>query len=490
MPFEPRRAYTALTLNTLAFAVCFAAWTMNGVLVAYLVEAQIATWDPSEVGWLIGIPVLSGALLRLPAGVLTDRFGGRAVFPLLMIAAAVPMYFVSYARTFAQFAWGGLGFGIAGASFAVGAAYTSVWFPPHRQGTALGIFGVGNTGVALTSMGAPIVLGALTGGGLDEQGWRMLPRLYAAALVATAVVFYALAPSRLVARGGQRSIAQRLAPLRNLRVWRFGLYYFLVFGGFVALSQWLIPYYVNVYAFSVAQAGLLAACFSLPSGATRALGGWMADRWGARAVMYRVFFACLLGLAALCVPRMDIRSPGEGIMATASGVVQRVSPEEVAVDGRSYPLQPPGVALESFDDRMLVLPSLSSWHEPVVETGQRVAKRQLLAKGVTHIYFQANVWIFSGLVLAVGIAMGIGMAGVFKYIPDYFPNEVGVVGGAVGVIGGLGGFFCPIVFGYLLRWTGLWTTTWFFLAALSLVCLVWLHLVVQRLLRAQASAPR
>ena len=126
-----------------------------------------------------------------------------------------------------------------------------------------------------------------------------------------------------------------------------------------------------------------------------------------------------------------------------------------------------------------------------MRTGEAVAKRQLLARGVTHVYFQANVWIFTGLVFAVGLAMGIGMAGVFKYIPHYFPNEVGVVGGAVGVIGGLGGFACPIIFGYLLRGTGLWTTTWFFLAALSLVCLTWLHLVVQRLLKAEAAgAPR
>jgi NNP family nitrate/nitrite transporter-like MFS transporter len=182
---------------------------------------------------------------------------------------------------------------------------------------------------------------------------------------------------------------------------------------------------------------------------------------------------------------MDIQSPGEGVMAARAGTVSSVSPSEIVVDERRYPIKPrrdPGIS----QDDVLVLPTLSSWHEPVVQVGQQVPKRQLLAKGVTHIYFQANVWIFTFLVFVVGIAMGIGKAGVYRYIPDYFPTEVGVVGGIVGVIGGLGGFFCPIIFGYLLRATGIWTTTWMFLAALSLVCLVWLHFVVRRMLKREA----
>ena len=109
------------------------------------------------------------------------------------------------------------------------------------------------------------------------------------------------------------------------------------------------------------------------AGLTRAVGGWMSDRWGPRAVMYRVFAVCVLGLAALCVPRMDIRSPGEGVMATRAGVVQEVSPTGILVSGRLYPLRSQAVDLTSFDDRMLVLPTLSSWQEPVVEAGEAVA---------------------------------------------------------------------------------------------------------------------
>ena len=102
---------------------------------------------------------------------------------------------------------------------------------------------------------------------------------------------------------------------------------------------------------------------------------------------------------------------------------------------------------------------------------------------MTHIYFQANVWVFTGLVFVIGIMMGIGKAAVYKHIPEYFPDEVGVVGGIVGVVGGLGGFFCPILFGYMLEGTGLWTTCWMFFAVLSIVCLWWMHAVIQRIMR-------
>ena len=135
---------------------------------------------------------------------------------------------------------------------------------------------------------------------------------------------------------------------------------------------------------------------------------------------------------------------------------------------------------------VLVFPRATFWQEPVVEVGDQVQKKQLLVRGVTHIFFQANVWIFTLLVFVVGIMMGIGKAAVYKFIPDYFPQDVGVVGGIVGVVGGLGGFVCPVIFGYLLKFIGIWTTCWMFFFLLSLLCLVWLHLVVRRMMQAKA----
>lgn len=483
------KGITVLTLNTVAFTVCFACWMVNGVLITFLVEHQAYSWTESQMGWLIGIPVLSGALIRLPVGIMTDKFGGRVVYTGVMLFSALPMFLMSLVDSYWSFFFCSLGFGVAGTSFAVGIAYTSVWFPRQHQGTVLGIFGAGNAGAALTSIFAPRVLGWLTDGGEDIEAWRTMPKLYAGMLVAMAIVFFLLTHTKKVDDSRITSFAQRLAPLRHMRVWRFGLYYFLVFGGFVALAQWLIPYYVNAYTMSVATAGLMASIFSLPAGIIRALGGWMSDSLGARRVMYWVLGAILACCALLVVPRMDIESPGRGIMAKRSGTVVSVSESEIVVDETKYVLKAVNGTILTDEEKnsdVFIWPKSVSWQEPVVEPGEQIAKKQLLARGVTHIYFQANVWVFTGLVFIIGIMMGIGKAAVYKHIPEYFPEEVGVVGGMVGVLGGLGGFVCPILFGYLLEFTGLWTTCWMFFTLLTGVCLWWMHTVVQRMLHAAA----
>ncbi len=486
---QDRKAYVILAMNTLAFTVCFAVWTMNGVLVTYLVEQGVFSWDKAQIGWLIGIPVLTGSIMRLPVGILTDKYGGRIVYGVLLLISAVPTYLLSYATSYEHFILGSLGFGLSGASFAVGIAYTSVWFKKERQGTALGIFGAGNAGSALTSLGAPWLLKYLTNGNENLEAWRMLPQIYAAALVIMAVVFFMFTSTKKVEHGQELTLMQRLAPLKYMRVWRFGLYYFVVFGGFVALAQWLIPYYVSGYGMSVAIAGLMASIFSFPSGVIRALGGWLSDKYGARAIMYWVFGSCLVCFILLCVPRMDIESPGEGIMADKAGTVTEVTAERVAVGGKTYSLLPkPNFSSDEWNEGTLALPRFTFWQEPVVKVGDVIPKKHLLAKGTTHIYFQANVWIFTALVFIVGIMMGIGKAAVYKFIPEYYPMEVGVVGGIVGVIGGLGGFVCPIIFGYILKATGIWTTAWMFFFVVTFICHLWLHITVRRIMREQAPA--
>jgi NNP family nitrate/nitrite transporter-like MFS transporter len=483
------KAISVLTMNTVAFTVCFACWMLNGALVTFLVDRGVFQWTGKQIWWLIGIPVLTGSLVRLPLGILTDKYGGRIVYGLLMLVSAVPMYLLAYARDYQDFVWASLGFGLAGGSFAVGIAYTSLWFPKERQGTALGIFGVGNAGAAVTSMGAPYMLMALTDQGTDLDGWRVLPKIYAAALVVTAAVFFLFTHSRKVDHSHITGLREHLAPLAHVRVWRFGLYYVLVFGAFVALSQGLIPYYVNVYMMPVTTAGLVAAAFSLPGGVVRALGGWISDKWGGRRTMMAVLAGCLACCVLLVVPRMDIQSPGKGVMAERAGVVESVSETDMAVGGKTYPLRPkPAHWLEDRDENMFVFPTSAFWQEPVVNVGDEVKKKQLLAKGVTHIFFQANVWIFTGLVFVLGFLMGVGKAAVYKLIPDYFPKDVGVVGGTVGLLGGLGGFVCPVIFGWLLERTGIWTTCWMFLALLSLACLVWMHFVVRNLMREKAPS--
>jgi len=487
-------AWRALVLNTLAFTVCFAVWMMNGVLMTFLVDNGVHDWDPATLGWLIGVPVLTGSIMRLPIGMLTDRFGGKWVFGLLLLGSAVPTYLVSACDSFGEFLLASLGFGMTGTGFAVGIAFTSVWFPPKRQGLALGIFGAGNAGAALTSLLAPTMLRWLTNSGENVDGWRTLPKIYAAALVMMGIAFLVFTKNRLAPGAAQKTIAQQLKPLANMRVWRFGLYYFYVFGGFVALAQWLIPYYVNAYSMSIVTAGMLASIFSLPSGLVRAFGGWLSDLFGARTVMYWVFGFSLVCFVLLLFPQMDIHAPGSGIMARSAGKVLEADDGRIVVLSKigkkevyTYSMAT-GDLVTTAERRsgVLILPRSMSWQEPAVRVGEEVQKRQLLARGVTHIFFQANVWIFTVLVFGVGVATGIGKAAVYRYIPDYFPRDVGVVGGIVGVLGGLGGFVCPIIFGYLLRWTGIWTTCWLFFLILTAVCTVWLHLVVRNVLKQQS----
>ncbi len=485
MEVATAQSHKALFLNTLAFTVCFAAWMFNGVLVTFLSANKVFDWGPVEIGWLMGIPVLTGALFRLPAGVLTDKYGGKWVFGLLMLFCAIPMYLLSYANNFWQFALCSAGFGMAGVSFSIGIAYTSVWYPQRSQGTALGIFGAGNAGAALTTLFAPTLLNTLTNDATNLEGWRQLPVYYAVMFLIMAGIFLVFSENKKP-RYVPETISKMMQPLKDVRVWRFGLYYFLVFGCFVAFSQWLVPYFVNVYYLPLVTAGILASAFSLPSGVIRALGGWMSDRWGARAVMYWVLGLSVAISFMLVIPKMQIQSPGEGVLAQSAGVVTEVTETRIVVDGQTYMLKQREKDFEALDDSIVVFPTKDTWQEPAVKPGDEVKRRQLLAKGITLIYFQANVWIFAAFVILLGSVWGIGKAAVYKHIPDYFPDQVGVVGGMVGVIGGLGGFVCPILFGYLLDGTGLWTSCWMFMWVISAICLFWMHNVIVHMMRRES----
>lgn len=395
----PRRI---LALNTIAFTACFAVWMMYGALIKFLTSQGLYEFSPQQVGVLIAVPVLTGALLRLPVGILTDRLGGRPVFFGVLLLSALGAFSVTLADSFWGFLLSGLFFGLSGASFAVGIAYTSLWFEKDEQGTALGIFGAGNAGAAVTLMLGPGLLSFLTSRGSSPEGWRAFPVIYGLGLVAMAVAFWFLTENRRSEASTHKTLKERLAPLKNVQVWRFGYYYVLLFGCFVGLSGWLVKYYVDVYGVTLEMAGWLAAAFSLPSGVIRAIGGWLSDKSGARAVMYWVLGTCVVGSLTVCFP-------------------------------------------------MSVVP-------------------------------------FTVIVVVVGIAMGIGMAAVYKHIPVYFPQEVGVVGGMVGVLGGLGGFLCPVVFGILLGATtsseyptGLWTTSWMFISFIALTSLGWMHLAIRRM---------
>ncbi|MBS1940575.1 MAG: NarK/NasA family nitrate transporter [Bacteroidetes bacterium] len=490
-------AHRMLLLSTLAFTVCIAAWLMNGVLVTYLTNNGVFTWTPVQTGWLLGMPVLIGSVMRLPVGILTDKYGGKQVMITVLLISALPLYALSWADSYGAFLGLSIAFGLSGSIFTAGVAYVVLWYPQKRQGTALGIFAAGNAGAALTTLFAPRLLTWLTDNNTALEGWRTLPKLYAGLLVLVAIILLLLARNKVPTAG--KSFSQRIRPLRAVRVWRFGLYYFFVYGSFVALSQWLIPYYVNVYALSIVSAGMMTTMFNLPAGLLRIAGGILSDRFGARIVLYWVFGVCLVGLLFLLPPRVELQTPGRGILASRPGVVESITEREILVVDEADPRNRMTYALTTTeemdirfglhhdDEGFMPMPTTSVKQQPQVRIGDQVAKGELLAKGTTHIYFQANRWIFTALVFLIGAMMGIGGAAVYKHISAYYPEEVGAVGGIVGVLGGLGGFFGPILFGYLLDATGVWTTCWALLFLVAMLALIWMRIAIGKLERSSSS---
>jgi NNP family nitrate/nitrite transporter-like MFS transporter len=291
----------ALTLSTVAFTVCFAVWTIFSII-GVQIKKDLGLND-TQFGLLVGTPILTGSLIRLALGVWTDQYGGRIVYVIVMVAAAIATWLLTYATTYETFLLAALGVGIAGGSFAVGIAYVSRWYPKEKQGTALGIFGMGNVGAAVTKFTAPFIMVA--------YGWQSVAQVWAVALVVMAAIFWFTTNDdpALVARRREKrapeSAASLMAPLKNLQVWRFSLYYFFVFGGFVALALWLPRYYVGVYGLDITTAGLLGAAYSIPGSVFRVLGGVLSDKKGARRVMYWTFIGSVIATFLLSYPATD-----------------------------------------------------------------------------------------------------------------------------------------------------------------------------------------
>lgn len=304
--------YRALGLSTFAFTVCFAVWTIFSII-GVKIKQELGLSD-TQFGLLVATPVLTGSISRIFLGVWTEQFGGRVMFPLQMLITAVAVWLLTSVNTYEVFLLAALGLGLAGGSFIVGVAYVSQWFEKEKQGTALGIFGAGNVGAAVTNFAAPFLVVAL--------GWEDTARIYAVVLAITAVLFYLFSKddpaqaSRKKSGARPVSAAEQLEPLKSVQVWRFATYYFFVFGAFVALASFLPRYYVGAYGLPLTTAGVLAGMYSLPGSVFRALGGWMSDKWGARFVMYLTFLVSLVCLFIMSYPQTSytvqgIKSPIE-----------------------------------------------------------------------------------------------------------------------------------------------------------------------------------
>jgi len=291
-----RRSLTVLLATTWAFTICFAVWMMFGVT-GIPIRTQLGL-NSAEFGLLTATPVLTGALFRLPLGIWTDRLGGRRIMLALLLGCAIPVWMSAYATVFWQFLLLGLALGLVGASFSVGTPYVARFFSKERRGFAMGFFGAGTIGAALNMFVAPWLI--------DAYGWQMVPKVYAAALIVTAVIFWIFSAPDPARVATSPSLFAQFAVLREPRVWKYCQYYSIVFGGFTALSIWMPQYFKTEYGLSIAQAALLAACFALPAGAFRALGGWLSDRFGAHAVTWWVLWAAWGCLFLLSYPKTEL----------------------------------------------------------------------------------------------------------------------------------------------------------------------------------------
>ncbi|MBS0611575.1 MAG: NarK/NasA family nitrate transporter [Proteobacteria bacterium] len=290
------QSISVLVVSTLAFTVCFMVWMMFGVIGIPL-RKQLGL-NATEFGLLTATPVLTGSLIRVPLGIWTDRFGGRLVMSVLLAVTVPAIWLTAYATQFWQFLVIGLFVGLAGGAFSVGTPYVARWFPRNRQGFAMGIYGAGNSGAAVNKFIAPGLVVAF--------GWTMVPKVYAAVMLGTVILFWFLSYSDPAHRvDSSVRFVDQLKILKDRRVLKYCQYYSIVFGGYVGLSLWMVQYYVGEYRLDIRSAALLAACFSLPGGVLRAIGGWLSDRYGAHSVTWWVMWASWICLFLLSYPQTD-----------------------------------------------------------------------------------------------------------------------------------------------------------------------------------------
>ena len=364
-----------VALGTISFMVCFAAWGLIGAFAPRFREAFKLTQP--ETAFLVAVPVLLGALARIPMGMLTDRFGGRAVFSILMAAVAAPVWIVPAQASYSALVAVAFFLGLAGSSFAIGVGYVSRWTPPERQGSALGVYGLGNIGQSAAVFLGPVVAA--------RAGMPVVFRGVAVLLVVWAAAFAAIArnaPAR-TAPVGPGTMLRVLA--RERLSWLLAAFYLLTFGGFVAFSIYLPTLLKDEFQLTAADAGFRTAGFVVLATLVRPVGGWLADRIGGARVLSAVF----AGVAPFAM--------------------------------------------------------LLAWPAMVPFT-----------------------------VGALGCAalLGLGNGAVFKLVPQYFPGQTATVTGLVGAMGGLGGFFPPLLLAFFRSRTGvLWPG--FLLLAATAVTLWW-----------------
>ncbi|MBL8171249.1 MAG: NarK/NasA family nitrate transporter [Acidobacteria bacterium] len=376
----------ALILATAAFGVTFAGWGMVGALAPHFRE--LYQLSPMQTSALIAMPVLLGSLGRLPLGVLADRHGGRAVLGSLLVVSALLAIGAGLSGSYGTLLGWTFFLGFAGASFSAGVTFVSKWFPPNEQGTALGVYGMGNIGQSIAVLGAPALV-ALTG------NWRIPFWIYAGIAYLCGQLFFLTARDAPAKAQPKRLSGYFTVLRRKPLAWVLALLYFQTFGGFVALGVYLPTMLKDIFGLTPLDAGARVAGFVIVATMMRPVGGWLADWHGGARVLLIVFSLLPVFALSLTMPQ--------------------IVPFTIGALG--------GAAL-----------------------------------------------------------LGIGNGAVFKLVPEYFPRETGTVTGLVGALGGLGGFFPPLVLGYIHTQTGSYRLGFVLLSCFAVLCMLvtWRAFVCQR----------
>ncbi len=298
-----------LILATGAFAICFAVFGSVSAMMPILKKSMGLT--PMQVSIAVAIPVLLGSLGRIPLGVLTDRFGGRLIFSLVMAFSIIPAVLMGWVGTYWQLVLCGFFIGVALASFSVGVGFVSGWYPPQKQGMALGVYGAGNVGQSLAAMGSPMLAGWL---GFKWGFWT-----FALLLVVWLAVFWFKAENA-ERQAPPKSLADSLRPLRDKMSWVLSLYYFLTFGGFVAMGVYLPTFLTEIFKLTPQDAGLRTAGFVLLATVMRPVGGILADKIGGRTILLWVFPITAAMAIFMACPLMSTFTIGALGMAAAIGL--------------------------------------------------------------------------------------------------------------------------------------------------------------------------
>lgn len=366
-------AYMALTMATMGMIVCFMSWSNFAPL-----ASQVATMfhlSVSQRTLLLATPVLLGSILRIPMGILSDKYGGKKVYILLMIFILIPLFMITKVHSFAMLLVAALFVGMAGTSFAVGVSYASAWFPAEKQGLALGIVAIGNLGNAVAALTLPWIS---KGYGFNAVYYSLM------VLTVIMIVLFAIFCKEM-AVDKTKTIRGALSVVKESSTWYLSLFYFLTFGLFVSFSNLTPTFLTTLFNVEQIQAGLYAALFGFICTAVRPVGGALADKYRPMAMLQWVF----VGIAAF------------GLLIT-----------------------------------------LTFNNQPLFIIG----------------------------IVGVGLVAGFGNGVIFKMVPYVSKGNTGAVTGFVGAMGGLGGFFPPLVIGWIQAATGSYQLGIILLILTALIC--------------------